>query len=235
MLDWRPETRPTDGHAPPGMIGWRAPRLVWLRLGGGCARFGALACCGWWWRRQCSARAQLAGRWRCCAPCGAAGAARRGAAAPAGATCARSGPSLIPAITTDDIAQRQHRIDMRPRPVHATALQPRLDDQFIATFNGAVTNRPAGRQERRVLHMGDALLQVGQMRRLSRPTRAGRRPSVALRPRPRPGPLCLSSCSCVFSQLCASRLPSPKLAWPTAAMCSPACGKSRMRTASARC
>ena len=73
-------------------------------------------------------------------------------------------PRLIPAITADDIAQRQHRIDMRPRPVHTAAFQTRLNHQFIAAFNGAVANRPAGRQKRRVLQLGGALLQVGQMR-----------------------------------------------------------------------
>jgi len=71
------------------------------------------------------------------------------------------GPGLVPAIAADDIAQRQHGIDMRPGPVHPAPFQPRFDDQFIAALDGPIPNRPARRQEGRILHMRRTLLQVG--------------------------------------------------------------------------
>jgi hypothetical protein len=74
-------------------------------------------------------------------------------------------PSLTPLIITDNITQGQHRIDMGPGPVHATAFQARLNHQFVGAFSGAVANRPTRRHKGGILHVGLPLLQIGQVRR----------------------------------------------------------------------
>jgi len=74
-------------------------------------------------------------------------------------------PSFIPLIIADNIAQRQHRINIGPSPVHTAAFQARLNHQFVGAFSGAIANRPACRQEGGVLHLSLSLLQIGLMRR----------------------------------------------------------------------
>lgn len=71
------------------------------------------------------------------------------------------GPSFVPAIIADDIAQRQHRIDMRSGPVHPAPFQACFHDQFIGALHGAIANRPTRRQEGRILHLRYALVQIG--------------------------------------------------------------------------
>ncbi len=73
-------------------------------------------------------------------------------------------PGFIPTVIADDVAQRQHGIDMAAGPVHAAALQARLDDQFVGALGGAVANRPTRCQKSRIVHVSLALLQICQMR-----------------------------------------------------------------------
>jgi hypothetical protein len=41
-------------------------------------------------------------------------------------------PGFFPAVIADDVPQRQHGVDVRPGPMHATALKPRLHDHAYA-------------------------------------------------------------------------------------------------------
>ena len=101
-LGRRLETRPTDGHPPPGMIGWRAPGLAGLRLSGRCA--------GWLhWRL-----ADLGcGRW--CGECPGAGFGAGQGRRCAVMRCAPLMPPFSPALLRL-LAQRASRSGARLRP-----------------------------------------------------------------------------------------------------------------------
>ena len=71
-------------------------------------------------------------------------------------------PGFGPTIIASDIAQSQHRVDMRACPVHAGALQASLDDQLVATLHGAAADGQALRQVIGVLDLLLPLLQIGQ-------------------------------------------------------------------------
>ena len=71
-------------------------------------------------------------------------------------------PGFGPTIIAGDIAQSQHRVDMRTCPVHAGTLQAGLDDQLVATLDGAAADRQALRQVIGVLDLLLPLLQIGQ-------------------------------------------------------------------------
>jgi hypothetical protein len=71
-------------------------------------------------------------------------------------------PGLIPAIVTDGVAQEQQRIDVRPCPVHAGTLEPRLDHQLAGAFHGPAANGPPSGLEGGILELGHPLVQIGQ-------------------------------------------------------------------------
>jgi hypothetical protein len=50
-------------------------------------------------------------------------------------------PHLGPAVITDRVAQRQHRVDVGTRPAHARPLQPRLHHHRMRTFDAATADR----------------------------------------------------------------------------------------------
>ena len=71
-------------------------------------------------------------------------------------------PGLFPSVVADDVPQRQHWVDMRPCPMHATALQTGLDHELVSALYGPVSDRPTGRPKSRIRHVCNALLQVSQ-------------------------------------------------------------------------
>ena len=73
------------------------------------------------------------------------------------------GPILVPTVTASDVTQSQYGVDMRARPVHATALQASFDHQFVAALHGAVPDRPASGLEGGVLHVLHPFFQIGQV------------------------------------------------------------------------
>jgi uncharacterized protein YciW len=48
-----------------------------------------------------------------------------------------------PAVSTGYSPQRYERVDVLASPVHATALQPRLDHHFVGALRAAAANRVA--------------------------------------------------------------------------------------------
>ena len=74
-------------------------------------------------------------------------------------------PHLVPPIIADRIPQRQHRIDVRFRPVHARPFHPLLHHQLIGALHAATPDRPSGRLEARIVHLIHPLLQVRQLTR----------------------------------------------------------------------
>lgn len=73
------------------------------------------------------------------------------------------GPLLGPAVRTEDIAQSQERIDIGSLPMHPRTFQTSLHHQFIGAFNTATANRPTLLLKGRILHLGNALVQIGQV------------------------------------------------------------------------
>jgi hypothetical protein len=72
-------------------------------------------------------------------------------------------PFLLPAVTAQDIANSDHRVDMRSGPMHPGAFQPSFDDQLVATFDDPAANRPALRAKLGILQLGLAFFQVSQV------------------------------------------------------------------------
>ncbi len=72
-------------------------------------------------------------------------------------------PSRFPLIRTHGGAQRQHRIDMRALPAHASPFETCLDDSVVGAFNAATTKGPAHRLIAGILHVRLPLAQVGDL------------------------------------------------------------------------
>ena len=72
-------------------------------------------------------------------------------------------PSWFPLIGTDSGAQRQHWIDMRGLPAHASPFESCLDDPIVGAFNTATANGPAQRLIVWILHLLFTLAQVGEL------------------------------------------------------------------------
>ena len=72
-------------------------------------------------------------------------------------------PLLIPTVTTNDIAQGQHGIDMLSFPVHASAFQTSFDYQFIGTFHHPTPDGPILPLIVWILHLRFSLFQVGSI------------------------------------------------------------------------
>ena len=71
-------------------------------------------------------------------------------------------PRFVPPGTTYRVAQTQHRIDLRTRPMHPGAFQARFDNEFVTTLDTATADGPAVRLKLRILHHCRAFFQVGQ-------------------------------------------------------------------------
>ena len=74
------------------------------------------------------------------------------------------GPFLLPAVITEEVAQGEHGVDVTTLPVHAGALEPRLDDQLVGTLDHAAADGPALLAEAGILQLCLALLEVGIVR-----------------------------------------------------------------------
>jgi hypothetical protein len=154
--------------------------------------------------------------------------------------CANARPGLWPAVGARYGAQCHQWIDVSARPVHAAALESRLDHELVRAFSAAAANRIAGGLKRRVLHLGQALVKYATVR--SRASVAavgssarwiGSRATAESTCRA-PSAACLSVCACSSSHAFNSGVAVPSAGWAAAVKCSMACGKSRMRTASGR-
>lgn len=71
-------------------------------------------------------------------------------------------PSLRPPVGARDGAQRDQRVHMYSCPVHATALQSRLDDQLVGAFDATATDRKALRLKGGVLDLVQPFAQIVQ-------------------------------------------------------------------------
>ena len=75
------------------------------------------------------------------------------------------GPLLFPAVAAQDIAQRQHGIDVGVSPMHTRTFQARFDHQFIPAFDHATANGPTLGLKLGILHLVFALFQISQIAR----------------------------------------------------------------------
>ena len=73
------------------------------------------------------------------------------------------GPVGFPAVATEDIAERQHGIDVGGLPVHTGAFEPGFDDILIGTFHHAAPDRPPLLAKLRVKHLALPLFQIGEV------------------------------------------------------------------------
>jgi hypothetical protein len=71
-------------------------------------------------------------------------------------------PGFLPPVTAGDRPQRDHRIHMRPGPVHPSPFEPSLHDQFIGTLDAATPNGIAPRLIPAVIQHPPPLLQIVQ-------------------------------------------------------------------------
>jgi hypothetical protein len=71
------------------------------------------------------------------------------------------GPFLRPTIITDEVAQGEHRVDMRALPVHASAFEPRFDDRLVGAFDHAAADGPALLDKLWVLELRLPLREIG--------------------------------------------------------------------------
>jgi hypothetical protein len=71
-------------------------------------------------------------------------------------------PSFRPAVVDSNGAQGEHGVDRRACPVHATAFEARLNDEFVSAFDSAISDGPACGLKGRLIQLGLALGQVGE-------------------------------------------------------------------------